>query len=90
MSRAAEKIREMYVSNLTLMQDLKISERDLKIIEITRKRKGICSANLAHKLDITVANASTTLRSLYGKGYLTRLEHAAESGGVEYTYYAVD
>ncbi|QQN27376.1 MarR family transcriptional regulator [Pseudomonas syringae group genomosp. 3] len=49
----------------------------------------ITTARAADLLKISVPNASTKLKKLLDSGYILRAEEAAESGGIEFMYYAI-
>tara|TARA_R110001583_G_scaffold49633_3_gene155385 strand:- start:183 stop:734 length:552 start_codon:yes stop_codon:yes gene_type:complete len=59
------------------------------VIEVIMKDSEVTAASLADKLKINVPNASSKLKKLFTKGYISRFEQVAESGGIEFVYKAI-
>lgn len=49
----------------------------------------VTTAEIADRLEISVQNASSKLKKLSAKGYISRCERVAESGGIEFVYRAI-
>lgn len=79
-------IRELYMQRPALMASLKITEREGAIIHFVRKERKATAAQVADEFGISIQNASTSLKRLYEKGYLSRGELTHETGGIEYSY----
>jgi predicted transcriptional regulator len=47
---------------------------------------GVTTGQLATRLGCSIQSASARLSRLWRRGYLTREEHTAPSGGIEYFY----
>ncbi|MES2928598.1 MAG: DNA-binding protein [Pseudomonadota bacterium] len=67
--------------------ELSLSARTL--VEYVYTRGETLASQAAADLDLSVANASTRLKTLATTGYLLRVEEAAESGGIEFKYQAI-
>jgi hypothetical protein len=59
------------------------------VIEVIMEDSEVTAASIAATLDINVPNASSKLKKLYTKGYISRFEQVAESGGIEFVYKAI-
>ncbi len=52
-------------------------------------RVSVTASEVANALDLQITNASNKLKQLWEQGFLLRRQETAESGGVEFRYYAV-
>lgn len=52
-------------------------------------RKSTTAAELVDALDVQITNASTKLKQLWEQGFLLRRQEVAESGGLEFRYFAI-
>ena len=53
------------------------------------KNTEVTAADVASELELSVPNASRKLKKLSTKGYISRCERVAESGGIEFVYRAI-
>jgi len=60
-----------------------------KVMEFVLSRSTVSVSEVAIHLDITVPNASTTLKKLQDQGYMIRTEERAPTGGIEYFYHSI-
>ncbi|MBA1231438.1 helix-turn-helix transcriptional regulator [Pseudomonas viridiflava] len=66
-----------------------ISSSAKELLDCVLSKRSVTAAKVAETLEISVPNASTKLKKLLDQGYILRAEEAAESGGIEYVYYAI-
>ena len=59
------------------------------VIDIVMKNTEVTAADVASELELSVPNASSKLKKLSTKGYISRCERVAESGGIEFVYRAI-
>jgi DNA-binding transcriptional ArsR family regulator len=52
-------------------------------------KSSVTASELAIALDLQITNASSKLKQLWEQGFLLRRQEIAESGGVEYRYFAI-
>lgn len=79
-----DNIRKTILENHSTIKELMLSDRQIEIIKSAGL--GLTSIMIAGCYDITINNASSQLKKLYDKGYLSREEFISESGGIEYIY----
>lgn len=60
-----------------------------KVLEIVMDVKEVTASDIASKLDLSIPNASSKLKKLSTKGFISRCERTAESGGIEFVYKAI-
>lgn len=63
-----------------------LSERDIKIVNFISKRQSITSLDLMLFLKCSIENASSTVKRLYTKKYLTRVDVGDPTGGSLHLY----
>lgn len=83
-----KQLMTLILENQQLVRSKLLTENQIKIFNMIKDmgRVGISSYSLADKLLISVQSASSRLKIMYEKEYLTRTEVVAESGGIEYVY----
>lgn len=81
------KLLKIAFENYDTLKKISISKRQHDLITYLKDRK-VTSADIAKKHNISVQNASQQLTNLHNKGYLTREEFVAETGGYIYEYTA--
>lgn len=59
------------------------------VLDLVMKKGTITASDVATSLDISVPNASSKLKKLMTKGYISRFEQVAESGGLEFVYKSI-
>lgn len=59
------------------------------VVDIVIANAEVTTAEIADKLGLSVQNASSKLKKLSAKGYISRCERVAESGGIEFVYRAI-
>lgn len=70
------------------MRELSIGKVEIEILELIGG--GVrTSSEIAATLDRSVNSISTQLKNLRSKGYVSRKDSQAESGGMEYIYYNI-
>lgn len=52
-------------------------------------KASLTASELAEELDLQITNASTKLKQLWETGFVLRRQESAESGGVEFRYFAI-
>lgn len=65
------------------------SQGNAPALEYVLAKGSITAADLVDALDLQLTNASTKLRQLWEQGFLLRKPETAESGGVEFRYFAI-
>lgn len=60
-----------------------------ELVEFVVLRGEVLASKVASELGLSVQNASTRLKNLVSQGYLLRSEDVADSGGVEFKYFAI-
>lgn len=60
-----------------------------RIVEFVLSRSTVSVSEVAINLDISVPNASTTMKRLQEQGYMVRTEERAPTGGIEYFYHSI-
>lgn len=60
-----------------------------RVMDFVLSRSTVSVSEVAIHLDITVPNASTTLKKLQDQGYMIRTEERAPTGGIEYFYHSI-
>lgn len=60
-----------------------------KVVDFVLARSTVSVSEVAIHLDISVPNASTTLKRLKEQGYMVRTEERAPTGGIEYFYHSI-
>lgn len=53
------------------------------------EKRSVTTTRVANDLNISVQNASTKLKKLVEQGFIMRTEEIAETGGLEYIYFAI-
>jgi hypothetical protein len=66
-----------------------LSKATRGLVEFVLLRGEVLASQVADELGLSVQNASTRLKSLVTQGYLLRAEDVADSGGVEFKYFAI-
>ena len=66
-----------------------LTKSGLKVMDFVLSRSTVSVSEVAIHLDITVPNASTTLKKLQDQGYMIRTEERAPTGGIEYFYHSI-
>jgi hypothetical protein len=66
-----------------------LSKATRELVEFVLLRGEVLASQVANELGLSVQNASTRLKSSVTQGYLLRAEDVADSGGVEFKYFAV-
>lgn len=59
------------------------------IVEYVLKQGAITAAQVADAMEITIHNASTTLKRLFMQGYLIRTDTSSPTGGREFLYQGI-
>lgn len=67
--------------------ELNKSTREL--VQYVLQKGSTLTSEVASDLSLSIQNASTRLKSLVALGYLMRSEEAAETGGIEFKYFAI-
>jgi predicted transcriptional regulator len=52
-------------------------------------KNSVTASDLANAIDLQITNASTKLKQLWEQGFVLRRQEVAESGGVEFRYFAI-
>ena len=68
---------------------VKPSQGNVATFEFVLGKKSVTASELANALDLQITNASTKLKQLWEQGFLLRRQEIAESGGVEFRYFAI-
>lgn len=82
----ADEIRIEIIKDLGFIKGILLSERQRDIVALSKTMRTITSIEVSEKFDISIQNSSTQLKRLFDCGYLDRIEHHHESGGIEYEY----
>jgi len=82
------EIRRVILSNQARVRNLMISKNSISLYKFCREMGGAMTYQIADEFNISIQSASTRLKKLLDLGYLSRNELTAESGGIEYMYYA--
>jgi DNA-binding MarR family transcriptional regulator len=69
-----------------LIKSVAINRNQRDLVFLIDSVESVTSREIADKLDISIESASSRLKTLYEKGYLTRENIMADSGGIEYWY----
>ncbi|WP_347231053.1 MarR family transcriptional regulator [Vibrio splendidus] len=67
---------------------LKLSKTQLKVLKSIRQGEQVTVSQVAERCELSPSWASTLLRRLYEKCYLTRSSIGQQTGGLEYQYTA--
>ncbi|MEL6113780.1 MarR family transcriptional regulator [Photobacterium sp. SP02] len=65
---------------------VKLSKTQLRVLQAMRKGEQVTPSQIADRCDLSNSWASTLLRRLSEKAYVTRQAFACPAGGVEYVY----
>ena len=65
------------------------SQGNVVAFEYVLGKMSVTASELASALDLQITNASTKLKQLWEQGFLLRRQESAESGGVEFRYFAI-
>lgn len=65
------------------------SQGSVGTFEYVLTKPGVTASEVANALDLQITNASTKLKQLWEQGFLLRRQETAESGGVEFRYFAI-
>ena len=65
------------------------SQGNVAAFEFMLGKNSATASELANALDLQITNASTKLKQLWEQGFLLRRQEIAESGGVEFRYFAI-
>lgn len=84
------EFRAMLISNRVLIKKLLPTDKQVKLLDLIRKRKRVDSHELANILGISLQNASRQLAVLWEKTYLQREDVGDPSGGSMYQYFIRD
>lgn len=58
-------------------------------LEYLFTKSSVTASEVASALDLQITNASTKLKQLWEQGFVLRRQETAESGGVEFRYFAI-
>lgn len=65
------------------------SQGNAATFEYLLTRPSVTASEIANALDFQITNASTKLKQLWEQGFVLRRQETAESGGVEFRYFAI-
>jgi DNA-binding transcriptional ArsR family regulator len=65
------------------------SQGNAAAFEYMLSKSSVTASEIANALDLQITNASTKLKQLWEQGFLLRRQEIAESGGVEFRYFAI-
>ena len=65
------------------------SQGNAAVFEYVLEKTSVTASEIATALDLQITNASTKLKQLWEQGFLLRRQESAESGGVEFRYFAI-
>ena len=83
-----KKLMKLFITNPDVVRRAILTENQASIMEEIMEfdYPTISTRELADSRRISAQNASSQLVTLWHKGYLTREERIAETGGIEYRY----
>ncbi|PMJ89866.1 helix-turn-helix domain-containing protein [Vibrio sp. 10N.261.55.A7] len=65
---------------------VKLSKTQLRVLESISEGEEVTASQIAERLGLSESWASTLLKRLYEKCYLTRSSIGQDSGGIEFSY----
>lgn len=65
------------------------SQGNASTFEYLSIKANVTASEVASALDLQITNASNKLKQLWEQGFVLRRQETAESGGVEFRYYAI-
>lgn len=65
------------------------SQGNIATFEYLLTKPSVTASEVASALDLQITNASTKLKQLWEQGFVLRRQETAESGGVEFRYFAI-
>lgn len=65
------------------------SQGNAATFEYVLEKGSATAAEISNAFDFQITNASTKLKQLWEQGFLLRRQESAESGGVEFRYFAI-
>lgn len=81
------EVKKLYLSNLKLMNHYRLTQKQISTVYFVASRsQGICSSELAVYQDCTVQLASTSLKALNDKGYLSKTKELDKTGGYYFIF----
>ncbi len=85
-------IRKLMLECPNFVREAIITDHQIDLYRKVKARglTGIKSSELAEEEGITIQNASTKLTKLTRQKYLRKIECVADSGGIEYTFLAIE
>jgi predicted transcriptional regulator len=88
MTHTDNAIRQMILSNPEKVRELLLTNAARNILMTVAQDgdAGVTAAEWVRRFDDSIQSASQKLKSLWGKGYLTREEMASPSGGIHHLY----
>lgn len=66
---------------------VRLSKKQLRVLSEIKRGEVVCSKDIADRCGLSLSSASTTLKHLWEKSYITRRANTATAGGVEYVYF---
>lgn len=89
MNKSEKIIRHEMFKNNRAIRDYLITDRETQYIDFIVLCEGCFAQQLSEAYSITIHNASTTLRTLYDKKWLSRTCMRDKTGGILYFYRAI-
>ena len=85
-------IRKLMLECPNFVREAVITDNQIDLYKLVKGYglSGMTSRQLADHKSIPVQNASMALRNLAKKKYLRKVECVSESGGIEYTFLAIE
>jgi len=81
-----DEMRLVLMNNREDVLELMPSLREIQIMRMVERHKFAFSSDVSLWFDISLQNASTQLRKLHQKGYLSRMEITDPTGGTIFKY----
>lgn len=82
----SKELRQLLIDNRIQLRELIPTERQAVIIKLVETERLTDSTAVADKLNITVQNAATALKKLWGLGHIERLYVGDPTDGNLYKY----
>jgi len=84
------KLRKTFLNNPQKVRGILLTDYQMSILDLISNNEGDSDSKwLMSVLSISITNATTQLRKLWEKGYLTRVETKDPTGGILYKYSTV-
>ena len=86
-NQTKENLMLAFLKDPDAFRHISLSKTQTKMVKFIIKKGSSTSKEIAHKFNVSIQHASTTLARLHTKGYLKRINVGDDTGGNEYKYF---